>query len=110
MTTATTAALLHTATSVPPYLGIGLLFPGGPLTFRTLPRAVKESYQLHRTMYSRPGFTEMMRKLEREDLLTLPAMALFTPLDLFRIYRKFRSGVVKLDVTPPDDFPYPDYY
>ncbi len=110
MSTSTTAALLHTVASLPPHLAFGLLFPNGPSTMRTLPRSLAESYELHRRLYARPGFSAMMRKLEREDLLTLPAMVAATPFDLSRIYRKFRTGTVRLPVTPPDDFPYPNYY
>ncbi len=105
-----TAALLHTAASVPPHLALGLLFPQGPSMMRTLPQALRDSYDLHRKLYARPGFAALLRRLEREDLLTLPAMAAATPFDIARIRRKFRSGTVRLPVQPPDDFPYPDYY
>src|SRR5688572_21753995 len=110
MLTSTTAAIMHTAKSVPPHLAMGLFFPKGPSTMRNLPRAVAESYELHRKLYARPGFADVMRKIEREDLLTLPAMAMSIPDDIKRIRRKFRDGGVKIPVEPPDDFPYPDYY
>lgn len=110
MMSSSTAALLHTATSLPPHFLLGLLFPGGTMAIRAMTRSVGESYDLHKRLYARPGFAAMMRKLEWEDLLTLPAMALATPLDLKRIRRKFIKGVKRLPVEPPDDFPYPDYY
>lgn len=110
MSSQSTAALLHTAASVPPYLALGLLFPKGHATLRAMPLALRDSYDLHQRLYARPGFAQVMRKLEREDWLTLPAMALATPLDLHRIRHKVRSGIVRLPVEPPDDFPYPDYY
>ena len=110
MSLQTASAIMHTAKSVPPHLVLGLIFPNGPSTLQTLPQAVAESYDLHRKLYARPGFAEVMRRVEREDYLTLPAMAMSIPSDLARIRRKFRDGDVKIPVQPPDDFPYPSYY
>lgn len=103
-------ALVHTARSLPPYIGLAALFPGGPVPFRALPVTLQEAYAFHERLMSRPGFRALLAKLEREDLLTLPAMIAATPLDLLRIRHKFRSGTVRLPVLAPDDFPYPDYY
>jgi ubiquinone/menaquinone biosynthesis C-methylase UbiE len=89
---------------------MGLLFPRSFDILHTMPRAMTEAYEFHRKLYARPGFPEMMRKLEREDWLTLPAMLAATPFDLQRIRNKYASGKRRLKVTPPDDFPYPDYY
>lgn len=110
MLSTSASALLHTATRVPPHLALGALFPKAPSVVDTLPAAVREAYDFHSRLYSRPGFAAMMRGLEREDLLTLPAMIAATPLDLARIWRKFKTGAMRLPVAPPDDFPYPDYY
>jgi ubiquinone/menaquinone biosynthesis C-methylase UbiE len=104
------SALAHTARSLPPYLGLAALFPGGPVPFRALPVTLKEAYAFHEKLLARPGFRAMLAKLEREDLLTLPAMIAATPLDLLRIRHKFATGTVRLPVEAPDDFPYPDYY
>lgn len=104
------AALSHTARSVPPYLGMAALFPGGPVPLRALPTTLKEAYAFHEKLLSRPGFRQLLAQVEKEDWLTLPAMMAAVPFDLGRIQRKFRSGTVRLPVSPPDDFPYPDYY
>jgi ubiquinone/menaquinone biosynthesis C-methylase UbiE len=53
---------------------------------------------------------EVLQRLEREDLLTLPALLATMPLDILRAARKRRRGEAALPVTPPDDFPYPEYY
>ncbi len=103
-------ALAHTARSLPPYIGLAALFPGGPVPFTALPVTLKEAYAFHEKLLARPGFRQILAKLEREDLLTLPAMLAATPLDLLRIRRKFQSGTVRLPVAAPDDFPYPNYY
>lgn len=103
-------ALAHTARSLPPYLGLAALFPGGPVPFRALPNTLQEAYAFHEKLMARPGFRALLKKLEREDLLTLPAMLAATPFDLLRIRHKFHSGSVRLPVAAPDDFPYPSYY
>lgn len=104
------AALLHAARSLPPYLGLAALFPGGPVKLTSLPNLMRESYAFHASLLARPGYVAMLRRLEREDLLTLPFMLAATPLDLSRIRRKFAQGTVRLPVQAPDAFPYPDYY
>lgn len=103
-------AFLHTARSLPPYVVMAALFPGGQVPFSALPYSLKEAYDFHAGLLRRPGFAAMLARLEREDLLTLPSMLAAAPLDLLRIRRKFRDGTVRLPVTPPDEFPYPSYY
>jgi ubiquinone/menaquinone biosynthesis C-methylase UbiE len=72
--------------------------------------ALGDAYDFHVRLLARPGMREVLRRLEREDLVTLPALLATIPLDVLRAARKLRRGEPALPVTPPDDFPYPDYY
>lgn len=104
------AAFLHTARTLPPYVVMAALFPGDHVPFSSLPVSLREAYDFHAGLLRRPGFAQLLDRLEREDLLTLPLMLAASPFDLLRIRRKFRDGTVRLPVTPPDEFPYPSYY
>lgn len=70
----------------------------------------REIYELNARLLARPGFAEALRAAEREDLLLLPIFLGALPLDLLRIRGKLLRKKVRLPVSPPDDFPYPDYY
>lgn len=70
----------------------------------------REIYALNARLLARPGFAEALRAAEREDLWLLPFFLAALPLDLARVVGKLRKKQVRLQVTPPDDFPYPDYY
>lgn len=70
----------------------------------------REIYELTARLLSRPGFGEALHAAEREDLLLLPVFLGSLPLDLLRIRTKQQRKKVRLPVSPPDDFPYPDYY
>ena len=57
------AALLHAARSLPPYLGLAALFPGGPVKLTSLPNLMRESYAFHASLLARPGYVAMLRRL-----------------------------------------------
>jgi ubiquinone/menaquinone biosynthesis C-methylase UbiE len=73
-------------------------------------RATRESYLLHLRLLERPGMRAVLRRVELEDLATLPFFAALMPLDILRVAQKRRRGLVQLPVRPRDGFPYPDYY
>lgn len=72
--------------------------------------ALKDAYDLHVKILSRPGMREVMKKAEREDLATLPFFLAQAPFDVARVIGRARAHVKKGAVTPRDGFPYPDYY
>lgn len=75
-----------------------------------LAAVAREIYALNARLLARPGFAAALRAAELEDLLLLPVFLAALPLDLARMLRKLRARKVRLPVTPPDSFPYPDYY
>ena len=72
--------------------------------------ALRDAYELHRRVLERPGMRDVMRRAEREDLATLPFFLASAPFDVFRFVARSRRGISRGEVTPRDDFPYPDYY
>jgi ubiquinone/menaquinone biosynthesis C-methylase UbiE len=73
-------------------------------------RAWREAYETHLRVLARPGMREVLARVEREDLATLPFFLASAPFDLRRVVRKRRAGTSRLAVRPADDFPYPEYY
>ena len=80
------------------------------LDFRGLLGDHRAAQKLHEDILSRPGMRQVLRRLELQDLLSLPLFAATLPLDVLRAYRKQRHRISRLDVVAADDFPYPDYY
>jgi ubiquinone/menaquinone biosynthesis C-methylase UbiE len=72
--------------------------------------ALRDAYDLHRNVLSRPGMRDVLRRAEREDLATLPFFLASLPFDLVRVVSRTRRGIKHGDVSPSDGFPYPDYY
>ena len=112
-------ALAHSGARLPPYMTLGRFFPGREETRGRLPDYFRGALALSEALFARPGYAAMLQKVEREDLFLLPFLVAATPFDLTRIRRKYleakrgegraRAGG-RRPVTPPDDFPYPDYY
>jgi len=110
-------ALAHSGARLPPYVTLGHFFPGREQTRGALPAYFRGALALNETLFARPGYAAMLRKVEREDLLLLPFLVAATPFDLTRIRAKYleaKRGLTRKGgarpVKPPDDFPYPDYY
>lgn len=72
--------------------------------------AARDAYELHERMLTRPGMRDVLRRVEREDLATLPFFLALSPGDVRRVHAKRARNVRRLAVEPPDDFPYPEYY
>ena len=72
---------------------------------RTVDARRQASYDLHVATWRRPGLWRIFRRLEREDLRTLPIFLWRAPFDVLRVRRGGDNRV-----RPHDDFPYPSYY
>jgi ubiquinone/menaquinone biosynthesis C-methylase UbiE len=87
-----------------------LAFPYGPAERQNFDRAIRDSYDFHMRLLSRPGMRRVLARIEREDLAMFPFFAASIPLDVWRVLRKRSAGVARIPVRPRDGFPYPDYY
>lgn len=85
-------------------------FPSHALEAEMMARDLQQSFAFRLRFAGRRELHSALRRLDWQDLATLPLFLLTAPFDIVRVLEKRFLGRRALPVRPPDAYPYPSYY